>query len=85
MKFNINNPVKVKLTDYGRNELLRQDKEMTDAYPGLVLPEDRWNADSEGKNKFQLWHLMFRFGTVMYNGGQMPFYIEIELGENQCI
>jgi hypothetical protein len=58
MQFNINDSVKVRLTDYGR-DILRQKQDVRHSLTHM---------DSEGYTKFQLWELMNRFGSHIYNG-----------------
>ena len=65
MKFNINNLVKVKLTDQGKRIL---------GNIPLSLPEE----DESGWSEWQLWHLMSVFGNDIYNGCILPFEINIE-------
>lgn len=84
MKFNINNYVMVKLTDYGRNELQRQHDELvkTTGYKGAYQPP---KTDSDGYSKFQLWDLMATFGHMIFNGCNPPFETEIFIGEKKEI
>lgn len=82
MKFDINNKVKVKLTEVGKSVLREQYKVIKAVYPWLpdfVLPDE----DENGWSKWQLWELMQKFGHVMYNGGDIPFETEIEIIEDQ--
>ena len=67
MDFNINNKVRVKLTDYGRQALARQ-------HNGL-------KEDAEGWSEWQLWHLMQELGHLCCLGCQVPFETTIQLLE----
>lgn len=58
MEFNINDSVKVRLTDYGRDILWQ----IQDVRHSLTL------TDSEGYTKFRLSELMDIFGSHIYNG-----------------
>ena len=73
-KFNINDEVKVRLTEQGKAVLQKQ----------LAERVQRWNCenrcpyqsrtkDANGYIKFQLWELMHLFGNDLYNGCQVPF------------
>ena len=58
MQFNINDSVKVRLTDYGR-DILRQKQDVRHSLQHM---------DAQGCTKFQLWELMNTFGSHIYNG-----------------
>jgi uncharacterized protein (DUF2267 family) len=58
-QFNLNDDVKVKLTDHGRDLLAK--KRLTR------------QPDEAGYNRFQLWELMNIFGEHFYNGCSIPF------------
>jgi hypothetical protein len=66
MEFNINDKVKVKLTDYGRavhaadHDLLW----VNNAVPRYIPPKE----DSEGWSEWQLWCLMEAFGKHTHIG-----------------
>lgn len=80
MKFNINDSVKVKLNDHGR-EILKQKHEMLfkvlgiPRYREFVPPQE----DEQGWSKWQLWDLMQTFGTHISLGSKVPFETEIEI------
>lgn len=78
MKFNINNYVKVKLNERGK-EILKKE---WDSRPNIFrsqfefeLPEE----DEDGYSKWQLWNLMTTFGEYMWLGCVVPFETEIEI------
>jgi len=72
--FNINDTVKVKLTEAGRNILRDRHDEAYSSVPQFIekpeykLPE----VDSNGYTKFQLHELMNIFGGSLYNWA-LPF------------
>lgn len=68
MKVNINDKVRVKLTEHG---LLRLDN---DEYLKWTKP------DADGWLELHLWEAMFVFGPFMFNGNpNIPFETNIEL------
>jgi len=73
MKFNINENVKVKLTDYGK-EILRNNNYH------YFYPIKEGN---EGWSKWQLWALMEELGSYCGLGKSLPFETEIEIIENK--
>lgn len=58
-QFNLNDDVKVRLTDHGRNVLAK----------GQLTRQ----PDADGYTKFQLWELMNIFGAYLVNGCSIPF------------
>lgn len=64
---NVNEVVKVKLTDHGRAILLKE------KYPK--------HEDSLGYSEWQLWELMSIFGEHLYNGCELTFENEIIINE----
>ena len=81
MKFNINNYVKVKLTDKGR-EIVKKSRVIYRAIGG-DYSEVEITEDSDGWSKWQMWDLMSTFGSHMYNGCISPFETEIDIIENE--
>ena len=69
MKFNVNNYVRVKLTEVGKNI--------------LEAEEIKYLPDEEGFVRFQMWELMQIFGNHMWNGCDIPFETNIGLEENE--
>ena len=79
--FNINDYVKVKLTEKGKYiydhrydetniELLK--REITPIVPIKL------EYDEEGYTEFQLWHLMEIYGKYLFNGCDIPFETTIK-------
>ena len=84
MKFNINNEVKVKLTETGHAILkgnhVKQCEILGNDY-GYNPPKE----DSEGWSKWQLWVLMDTFGGHIFNSAKVPFETEIEILEEETV
>ena len=85
MKFNINDTVRVRLTDYGR-AVLRDDWQFTtDVY--YASPKSRAirgeykppKEDAHGWSEWQLWALMEAFGEYTGQGFSLSFETEIEI------
>jgi hypothetical protein len=75
-KFNINNFVKVKLTQKGIDILKRNHDDLNKRCNG-VLDEFELKLDEDGYYKDQLWSIMQSFGEHMYLGVCEPFETEI--------
>lgn len=74
IEFNINQGVKVKLTDVGRAAL----KAKHDAlyHPSKVHSPVKYRPrkeDADGWSEWQLWELMGELGDKCYMGGRVPF------------
>jgi repressor LexA len=84
MTFNINDYVKVRLTDVGR-QLHRKNWE--DIIPETPLKIEFLNKyqppseDNNGWSEWQMWDLMSEFGRYMYLNCNPPFETEIEIVE----
>lgn len=84
MDFNINDIVRVKLTDYGRQALASQHAAFwasagrSEPYP-YTPPEE----DAEGWSEWQLWSLMQDLGHLCHLCGPMPFETTIQLVERK--
>jgi len=79
IKFNINQTVRVKLTEHGRR-IHRQFRELNARLPlkgtfKYTPPKE----DEEGWSRWQLWELMERFGEHCGMCKTLPFETEIEL------
>lgn len=72
-KYNINNYVKVKLTDLGKKILKNYYKQLKDLYPNLNCTF-KYEEDNEGYIEIQLWQFMKIFGPYFNNGA--PLVIE---------
>lgn len=79
-EFNINNKVRVKLTEEGHRILKRNH----DRFWRLLEPKQGYDPPVEDKNGFsdwQMWELMREFGPDLYNGCKVPFETTIFISE----
>lgn len=67
ISININNKIKVKLTDFGKSTL---DKEVNKLKQISGAPDNYtpYETDDNGYTEFQLWQFMNIFGDYLYNG-----------------
>ena len=79
--FNMNQYVRVKLTDIGR-EILQARRDELNAiilstkaqhFDGPLVVED-----ADGWSRWQLWDLMSTFGSRIHMGGRIPFQTDLE-------
>ncbi len=76
VEFNINDYVKVKLTERGLKIHREKYDDLDRRMNGLFskhYPYTTPTVDSEGYSKWQLWDLMQRFGTHINLCGELPF------------
>jgi hypothetical protein len=80
MRFNINDYVNVKLTDYGR-QLHREDHYAFWKAAGREPPYPYRppKEDADGWSQWQMWDLMQTFGKHISLGTKMPFETEIRI------
>jgi len=80
MTFNINDNVKVRLTEHG-HEILKQqyDEAVNRCHALKSMLFERYQEDADGWAEFALWDLMGRFGASMANGGEIPFNTTIRI------
>lgn len=73
--FNINEQVKVRLTEHGRAILKAgiNPLEYCGQQDLLDYAYEKIRPDSDGYNIFQMWQLMSIFGDKMYNGAENVF------------
>lgn len=67
-KFNINDFIKVKLTDLGTDIFYHQYDELNKFYGREMIKPHYPNVDKEGFTEFQLHEFMNLFGKYMVNG-----------------
>jgi len=83
IEFNINQTVKVKLTEAGIRELQKQRQELNDGLLKLNLVSGLGGyvhePDEDGYTSFQMWHLMQHLGHLCQLGCEPPFETEILL------
>lgn len=65
IELNINDTVLVKLTDAGKEELLRQSEELRKDFPHIKHEYKLPQEDDDGFSKWQLHSLMNHFGHLM--------------------
>jgi hypothetical protein len=84
MKMNINQYVKVRLTEKGKEILLndhnRIDQQLKES-GAKGLGTFILKLDKDGYYKDQLWNIMSVFGDYMLMGTDLPFETEIEIVE----
>lgn len=80
MKFNVNNYVKIKLNERGKEILLKEWEAMPESYRSRY-PFKSPKEDEEGWSKWQLWNVMETFGPHIFLGCVNPFDTEIEICE----
>ena len=78
MQFNINDKVKVKLTQLGRDILRANHRRVFRNNPEL-LDYTEPPVDAGGWTEFQLWVLMSEFGQHMTWGGRLPFETTVDI------
>ncbi len=76
-EFNINDKVRVKLTDHGR-KLLESDHEEFWKNMRIPMVYTPPVEDSEGWSTWQLWNLMQQLGPYIHLSCQVPFETTIE-------
>lgn len=80
MKFNINDNIKVKLTNAGVEELKRQHDELKLSFPKI----GDFNApktDKDGYSTWQMHCIMQQLGHMLDIGGNLPFEANIIIVE----
>ena len=78
-KLNVNDTVRVKLTDYGLAHLRREHDELNKLFNGLMGDYVPPVQDEDGYCDFQLWDLMYKMGPLLRMGGSAPFETTIEI------
>ncbi len=80
--FNINDYVKVKLTEKGKYIYYHQFDDINERIRkigGNLLNPIELKYDDEGYVELQMWHFMEIFGKHLCNGCDIPFYTTIKL------
>ena len=78
MKFNINNPIKIKLTDKGR-EIIKKRHEDFWSQRNADIEFKPWPEDEDGWSKQQMYNVFHVFGDYLTVGREPPFETEIDL------
>lgn len=74
MKFNINDIVRVKLTDYGLGILKSRYRHLNKQSNGLISYDNIIGLKEDGMYETEMWQLMQDFGNCMYMGNiEIPF------------
>lgn len=79
MNFNINQKVRVKLTEFGKQKHKQMHEEF---WLGTLQPDRPYVPpveDAEGWSEWQLHALMYELGHLCYLGGPVPFETEIQM------
>ena len=71
-KSNLNDYIKVKLTEYGK-------KIYRDSFVSLGLPEPRINVDEEGYTRFQMHVFINTFGEYIHMGHELPCETTVQI------
>jgi len=82
LKFNINDEVRVRLTDIGREIYFHKNDKMNErihCFKGKPFPQKFPEEDADGWYTTQLWELMKLFGRHINMGSKNPFETEIIL------
>lgn len=82
---NINDTVKVKLTDYGKTIYYHRYDKLNESYGKTMIQPSYPKVDKDGYTRFQLWDLMKLYGTSLSMDGTvenntLPFETEIFIG-----
>lgn len=82
MTFNINDNVKVRLTELGRKILDDQHCAHEARFPAVKqFGRHDPQEDGDGWSKWQLWELMNKFGAHLGNGRPTPFHTIIRIDD----
>jgi len=79
VKFNINDSVKVKLTDLGKEIYYHQHNEINEYYGKEMIKPKMPEVDEDGYTSFQMWCLMGIYGKHISIGFNQPFETNIIL------
>lgn len=74
MRLNLNENIKVKLTDFGKNIYWHQYDELNNSFGRQLCKPTMPKVDEDGYTTFQLWHFMELYGEHM--GMTLPNVIE---------
>ncbi len=79
IKFNMNDTVRVKLTDHGRRLHRLHFEHLFSDYRGVAYTYYGPKEDAGGWSEWRLWELVSIFGKHIYMGGENVFETNIEL------
>lgn len=69
VKINLNEMVKVRLTQFGKDIYIHQYDEVLNKYPLLKISRPEIKVDENGYTKFILWEFIELYGPYMTIGG----------------
>ena len=75
--FNVNDPVRIKLTERGRLFLREQHAAWCAEHPTVSLKYTPRSEDRDGWSEWQMWVLMETFGPAVHNGFDLLFETDI--------
>jgi hypothetical protein len=81
MNFNINDKVRIKLNDTGREILKAHHQELYGSIGRPNQPYHPVHEDAEGWSDWQLWYVMATFGPYIHLAGTPPFETTIQIKE----
>lgn len=81
MLVNLNDTVKVKLTEKGRQILKDEHEALKKRFPSISEYKEK-EVDKSGYTQFQLWSLIKTFGPSIYLGCDVPFETTIMIEEH---
>lgn len=84
-KFNMNNTVKVKLTDKGKDIYYHQHDDLNKQSGGIFIKPKYPEIGEDGYFKEQLWHLMQTFGDHVGMGFDQPFSTDILIDDKDLL
>ena len=68
IRCNLNDSIRVRLTDYGKSVYAAKIDAINAYYGRKVIKDNQPSIDAEGYSRFQLWDFMNIFGEVLYMG-----------------
>ena len=79
MKFNLNDRIRVQLTDTGRAIHRAEHVKAFTGYDAKLYPYTPPEEDEAGWSRWQMWEFMARFGPHMDWGRPLPVLTDIEI------
>ena len=84
-KFNLNDKIKVKLTDAGYQHMANYENDLLKNYPSYTpktIEDYKSKVDTKGYYTFQTWEFMQIYGSIMCNGMKQHFEMNIVIDSN---
>ena len=79
LTIHMNDLVRVRLTDYGREVHMEYERQLRERVPAIITPYKPACEDSEGRSQSSLWSLMRRFGPYASPAAASLFHGGIEV------